>query len=203
MDLEQRHVIRFLHLKGLKLDVIAVKFVDTYGQDAYAKPSIKYSIHQIKLGRIDLTSQHSGGQPMLDDLDAEILSALRTFPFSSVRTIDDSRGMPASIVYSHLVERIGFKNYLLRWVPHMLTMELRQKRVQLSTELLEVLENQQRISFRDIVTGDESWFLQHYDHCQIWCVSADEMPTRVTHTIAAPKSMFTVFLSVRGVVFTN
>jgi hypothetical protein len=126
MDLEQRHVIRFLHLKGLKLDTIAAKLVATYGPEAYAKPSIKHWIHQIKLGRIDLTNQHSAGRSPLDDIDAEILVALRKFPFSSVRTIGDSLGIPASIVYSHLVERIGFKNYILQWVPHMLTVELRE-----------------------------------------------------------------------------
>jgi hypothetical protein len=139
----------------------------------------------------------------LDDIDAEILEALRKFPFSSVRTIGDSLGIPASTVDSHLVERIGFKNYILRWVPHMLTVELREKRVQLSTQLLQLLESQQRIGFRDIVTGDESWILQHYDHRQIWCVSADEVPTKVSSTITAPESMLTVFLSVREVAFTN
>jgi hypothetical protein len=133
MDLEQRHVIWFRHFKGLKLDAIAAELVETYGPEAHAKPSIKYWIHQIKLGRIDLTNQHSGGRPTLDDIDAEILAALRKFPFSSVPTIGDSLGIPASTVYSHLVERIGFKNYILRWVPHMWTGELREKRVQLST----------------------------------------------------------------------
>jgi hypothetical protein len=164
MDLEERHVIKFLHLKGLKLEAIAVELADAYGQDAYTKPSIKYWVHQIKLGRTDLTTQHIGGRPTLDDIDAEILSALRKYPFSSVRTIGDSLGIPASNGYSHVVERSGFKSYLLRWIRHMLTAELRHKRVELSKQLLSVLESQQRVGFRDIVTGDESWFLQHYDH---------------------------------------
>jgi hypothetical protein len=114
MDLEERHVIKFLHLKGLKLEAIAADLADAYGQDAYTKLSIKYWVHQIELGRTDLTTEHIGGRPTLDDIDAEILSALRRFPFSSVRTIGDSLGIPASTVYSHLVERIGFKNYSLR-----------------------------------------------------------------------------------------
>jgi hypothetical protein len=203
MDLEERHVIKFLHLKGLKLEAIAAELADAYGQDAYTKPSIKYWVHQIKLGRTDLTTQHIGERPTLDVIDAEIVSALRKLAFSSTRTISDSLGIPASTVYSHLVERIGFKNYLLRWIPHMLTADVRQKRVELSKQLFPVLESQQRVGFHDIVTSDESWFLQHYDHRQIWCVSADEVPTRVNHTIATPKTMLTVFLSVRGVVFTN
>jgi hypothetical protein len=34
----------------------------------------------------------------------------------------------------------------------------------LSKELLQLLRNEQRVGFRDVVTGDESWFLQHYEY---------------------------------------
>ena len=203
MEFEQRSVIKFLHLKGLKLGDIVLELSSVYGEDAYTRPSIKYWLHQLKLGRTDLATQHVGGRPPLDDTDAEILSVLHTSPFSSVRTIADSMGIPASTVYFHLVEKIGFKNYFLRWVPHMLTEELRQKRVELAQQLLELLERQRRVKFRDIVTGDESWFLQHYDHERIWSVSADEVPTRVRPTISVRKTMLTVFLSVRGAILIN
>jgi hypothetical protein len=53
------------------------------------------------------------------------------------------------------------------------------------------------------MTGDEFWFWQQYDHERIWCVSADEVPTRVTPTIATPKTILTVVLSVRGVILIN
>jgi hypothetical protein len=69
--------------------------------------------------------------------------------------------------------------------------------------LLRVLESQQRVGFRDIVTNDESWFLQHYDHRQIWCIWADDVPTGVTHTIDAQKTMVTVLLSIDGAILIN
>jgi hypothetical protein len=75
-----------------------------------------------------------------------------------VPTIAEYLDIPASTIHSHLVEKIGLKKFLLRWVPHTLTSQLRQKRVELSSQLLQVLESQQRVSFRDIVTGDESCF---------------------------------------------
>jgi hypothetical protein len=68
---------------------------------------------------------------------------------------------------------------------------------------LRLLEGQQRFGFRDIVTGDEFWFLQNYEHRQIWCLPGDEVPKRVSRTIATPKKMLTVFLGVDGVVFTG
>jgi hypothetical protein len=135
-------------------------------------------------------------------MDAEILSFLRKYPFSSVRTIE-SLEIPVSTIHSHLVEKIDINTSLLRWVPHTLTSELPQKRVELSSWLLQVLESHQRVSFRKTVTADESWFLQHYDHRQIWCISADDVPTRVTYTIATPKAILTAFLSIDGTISIN
>jgi hypothetical protein len=95
-----------------------------------------------------------GGRLTIDGTDAEILSVLRRSPFSSVRTIADSLDIPASPVYFHLVEKIGFKSSALRWVPHLLTDELWLKRVELVRESLERLEDQRIVGFSDIVTGD-------------------------------------------------
>jgi hypothetical protein len=98
---------------------------------------------------------------------------------------------------------MGLEHFLRRWVSHRLTNKLRQERVELSSQLFRVPESQQRVGFRDIVTGDESGFLPHYDHRQIWCRSADEVPTRVTHTIAAPETMLTVFFSINSTILIN
>jgi hypothetical protein len=42
MEPGQRHIMKFLHIKSLKLDEIATELFDTYGLDAYAPPSRKF-----------------------------------------------------------------------------------------------------------------------------------------------------------------
>jgi hypothetical protein len=76
-----------LEVKGLKLAEIAPELSNTYGRDAYASPSIKYWLHQIKL----------------NDIDFKIISVLGKFQFSSVRTIVTSLNIPLSTIYTHLV----------------------------------------------------------------------------------------------------
>jgi hypothetical protein len=61
MELEQHHVFKFLHLKGLKLGDIAVELSSLYGQDAYARSRIKHWLHQLRLGRKNLTTQDVSG----------------------------------------------------------------------------------------------------------------------------------------------
>jgi hypothetical protein len=102
-----------------------------------------------------------------------------------------------------LVEKIGLKVYLLGWVSHTLTSELRRKGVEFAGQLLGGPEQQQKVDFLDIVTGDESWFLQPYNHQQIRCLSADEVLTRVARTIAALRTMLTVFGSIQGAYFID
>jgi hypothetical protein len=66
-----------------------------------------------------------------------------------------------------------------------------------------MFEHQQMGGFGDIVTGDESWLLQQYNHHQTWCLSADRVPTRVMRTKAAPKNMLKVFLGIHGAIFID
>jgi hypothetical protein len=82
MHVEQRHIIRFLGIKGLKLAEIAKDLSSAYGPDAYTPTSIKYWLHPTKLRRTDLRAQHAGARPPLDDMNAEIVSLLRKYPFS-------------------------------------------------------------------------------------------------------------------------
>jgi hypothetical protein len=107
MEVEQRCIIKFLHLKGLTLGDVVVELSTLYGENASPWPSIKYWLHQLKLGRTDLKTQHVGGRPYLDEPDAEIPSVLRISPFSSVRTIADSLGIPGSTVFCTSSKRLG------------------------------------------------------------------------------------------------
>jgi hypothetical protein len=44
-----------------------------------------------------------------------------------------------------------------------LTENLRQKRVAICNEILPILKAQDK-NFHDLVTGDESWFMQQYEY---------------------------------------
>jgi hypothetical protein len=71
MQLEQRHIIKLLHLRDLKLQEIATEPSSACGQDAYARQSIKYCLHQITSGELfskrnTLVDDHPSTMPMLN-----------------------------------------------------------------------------------------------------------------------------------------
>jgi hypothetical protein len=53
-------------------------------------------------------------------------------------------------------KKLILKIFLLLWLLHTSVSELQQKPVKLSSQLLRVLQIQQSVCFRDIVTGGES-----------------------------------------------
>jgi hypothetical protein len=81
MELEQGHIMKFLYPKGLKLDDIAPELSNLDGHNACIKLSAKHSLHQLNLGRKDLTTQDVGGTS-LDDTGVDILPVLRRSLFS-------------------------------------------------------------------------------------------------------------------------
>jgi histone-lysine N-methyltransferase SETMAR len=84
-----------------------------------------------------------------------------------------------------------------------LTHELRQKRIEGARTLLNVLEGQQRIGFRDIITGDESWIYLNMTPNSIWIRAKEIPPIRPRTTIASTKAMLTVFWGIRGLRLIN
>jgi hypothetical protein len=60
------------------------------------------------------------------------------------------------LIYLYL--SIGFKSFHLRWVPHLLTEDLRQKQEDNARAMLPLLHVAQRDDWNLLVTDDESWF---------------------------------------------
>jgi hypothetical protein len=71
----------------------------------------------------------------------------------------------------------------LRSGRHRLTTAQKSDRVELSRQLLSMLEIQQVRCWHDIVTLDESWFYLSMDHEMISLQSDEKVPEREGHTI--------------------
>jgi len=61
----------------------------------------------------------------------------------------------------HIIGVLGFRKVCARWVPCMLSDEMKAERVRISRELLECFEKGED-SLKKIITGDETW-VHYYD----------------------------------------
>ena len=85
-----------------------------------------------------------------------------------------------------------------RWIPHILKSSQKKERIKSSSKLFEVLEKSKRNSYRDIITGDQSWFLYKYPPDGAWVLEDDEPPVFDNSRICIQKMMITIIWGVHG-----
>jgi DNA-binding IclR family transcriptional regulator len=73
----------------------------------------------------------------VDNLDADILCVLHHSPFGTVRSIAEEVGVSAATVHERLTESLELQPRFLKWVPRLLTCDLKTKRVELARGSME------------------------------------------------------------------
>jgi hypothetical protein len=127
-----------------------------------------------------------------NSVDAAILKALTDNPFASVPELSRLTYLSRSIVHRRLMESLGFTVRHLHWIHHRLSDDQKTIRVNLSRELLRVLQKQQTRAWHNILTLDESWFYLCTDHERILLTSEQPVPDRERHIMQSPELMLTV-----------
>jgi ABC-type dipeptide/oligopeptide/nickel transport system ATPase subunit len=162
--MDQRTIVADLALKELSARSIHQDLVATLGGGAMAYSTVARYIHDAHCSPSSQTAAPIAVPSSLDDSDEAILSVLDENPFVSVRQLSHLTHIAATTVYRRLTESLGFTARHLRWIPHALSGDQRAQRVELSRELLRILQVHRDRAWHDIVTLDESWFYLSTDH---------------------------------------
>jgi hypothetical protein len=183
-------------MKEMALDAIHDDLVRALGKDTVAYSTVTKYAHSAQFsGRKEATPPEAPdveGSPV----DEAILTTLAEFPFpfSSVRALSRRICLPRSAVHRHWhhAQSLRFTMRHLRWVPHFLTTEQKQIRVQMAIELLQVLSVQSTRQWHDIVTLGESWIYLFSEHDLMETAPGEIVVDRERHTVQSPKFMLTV-----------
>jgi hypothetical protein len=172
-------------MKWIALDAIHDDLVRTLGKEA-----VTYSTVTKYARSAQFSCRKEATPPEAPDLerspvDEAILKALAEFPFSSVRDLSQRICLPRFTVHRHrhLTQSLRFTVRYLRWVPHFLTAEQKQIRVQITIELLQVLSVQSTCQWHDIVTLDESSIYLFSEHDLMWTAPGEIVVDRERHTV--------------------
>jgi hypothetical protein len=155
MEYEQRLIIRFLTNEDVDAHEIHTILNAQFGEQTYGLGGIQFWVREMQSDREDLHDEHRSGRPALDYIDTKIISILEKVPFESARSIAQVQNVDHATVSHRLHEKLGFKSYCLRWVPHLLTSKFGAKRREL-TGLIPYLEAAKKDSWRHLVMGDQS-----------------------------------------------
>jgi hypothetical protein len=146
--MDQKLIVVYLRLKEMALDAIHDDLVRTLGKEAVAYSSVtKYTRSAQFSGRKEATPPEAPDVER-SPVDEAILTAHAEFSFpfsiSCLRELSRRIRLPRSTVHPHrhLRQSLRFTVRHLRWVPHVLTAEQKEIRVQMATELLQVFSVQ-------------------------------------------------------------
>jgi hypothetical protein len=114
--------------------------------------------------------------PSHSDLRASIQSLLQQFPLISCKVLCCKLKIDKATCLRVLHDDLHLEKFNLRYVPHSLEADQKRLMVELSRELLHMLEQNQQYEFEHILTADESCFFLNIfiiragSHIQMKCL---------------------------------
>jgi transposase len=128
MEYEQRVTIKCLVNDGLSTDEIEGKLKTQFAEDVYSLRTTQFWIPEVKRGREDLHNGRRPWQPPAAYLMRRIQEVLDYSPIASARSIAERLQVSHATMLKHLHEDLEFRCFYLRWVPLLLTPELKEQR---------------------------------------------------------------------------
>ena len=166
--LKKRAVIEFLTTEGYSSIEIYSRMKAVYGEMCLDVSTVRRwtrrsreenpsesTVHdQARTGR-PLSASDSKHQSRVDHLISEN-RRVKQIDTSIEKVISQER------VHHIITNLLGYRKVSARWVPRMLTPQMKLQRVQICRELLAKFDEDGEDFLRQIVPGDESW-VHHYD----------------------------------------
>ena len=205
----QKAVIEFLTKECATAKNISDRLKIVYGDNSLSYTSVRRWVAHFKNGNDDICDNPRSGRPpsaATAENKATVDDLIRSDRRVSCRIIAESLGIGHSTVQT-IISELGYSKVCARWVPRQLTVELKLKRLNVCTDLLQRYALEGDAFMNSIVTGDESW-AHHYEpetkrQSMQWHHIGSPSPKKFKLAPSAGKVMITVFWDVHGVLLVE
>lgn len=193
-QMEHVSVIKYLHEKGFSAEKIHLEINPNDDIQGLSLPNIKHVIHDLKLGRTDFLNPKHPGRPRNEEIRKEIEEEIDENPDESARQIARETHHSPSTVTSVLKDDLGYHYSHLQSIPHELTDDLRQKKVKIAQEVLNIFKTAHDSHNSNIISGDESWFFYMHQPRGRWVLNGEKPGQKVKLSRFQKKKMVKIFL---------
>lgn len=194
--------IKRMAKEGRKRLEIERELHEIYGEQAYKRSAIYKYIQETKFGCPE--EEESNNEPNYNEnrIDEQLLISIQKEVekegLYSVRSLAWKVKAPPSVVHRYLRNYLNYIFRPTRYVPHLLDSSQKMERIKKANELFEVLTKSKHNAYRDIITGDQSWFAYNYAPSGGWVQEGEGPPIFVDDQISYEKIMITVIWGVHG-----
>lgn len=156
---EQRTVVRFLWLQGKTGTQIHNELKGVMGDCAMSLRSVYEWVSHFKSGRTNVHDAPRSGRPSLldDELIGRAGEFLRENRSSTLECLAEELEIGEATAHKVIHEHLNMRKLQSQWVPHSLTADQLQKRVELSQLNLQRCQREGDDFLKRIVAGDETW----------------------------------------------
>ena len=208
--LKQRAVIEFLTAEGVVPIDIHRRMKLVYGEACVDVSTVRRwakELAETSPAETDLHDKARCGRPnSASDVQHqervdEMIQANRRI---KVREVSEMLGISVGSAQFVIHDVLGYRKLCARWVPHMLSPELKLNRSRVSEELLARYTDEGEAFIRRIVTGDETW-VHHYDpenksQSKEYRHTGSPGPKKFKVVSSAKKVLMTVFWDCDGLI---
>jgi histone-lysine N-methyltransferase SETMAR len=194
---EQRVMVKYFVLKGYESKLIRKEFVNTFHNNAISLSIVKNWLRRFKCG--DLSCSHEE-QPerRLISLGLALQRFLKKFPFANARVMARNFLVDRATIKRILDQELGLRKFTRRWVPHILSVEQKLRKVMESQSLMTILANLADKNVQGVMSGDELWFSYLIESDAMFISCPAEMIPTVGPSISRRKVVITLFFTANG-----
>jgi histone-lysine N-methyltransferase SETMAR len=153
----------------------------------------------------DLADKPKPGRPITlttPENIAKVKKLVEEDPRITYVQIEETLGLSPPVIHEILTEKLQMSKVSCRWVPHFLTKENKQCRVDFCKKMLLKYDGGLSREVPKILTGDETWVYAYEplrkQQDMHWVAKGDPRPTKIVKQRSTGKVMVAVFFTRRG-----
>ena len=180
--------------RGLSFQESHATLVATFGDIAPSKSSVHSWFKEFQRGRQTLEDESRPGRPpeVVTEKNTQLVKKLIDEKRNStLQELEQASGIPATSVFRILHDQLGARKIASRWIPHLLTPEQKEQRVEWCHFMLEKFDRGRSKCVYDIVTGDETWICCYEPESKrqptVWMFDDEPPPTKVVRSRSTKK----------------
>ena len=196
---ELRAIVKFLYYSGKENTEIKQEIDNVYGAKVISLRTIQRYTKDLRDGTFSISDLPRSGRPRNEAQVKAVKKFVEKYPYTSCRNAATILKINKSTVKSILTKELQLHKVNFKWIPYQLTDEIRQKRVEIATELFNFLTACTGDKLNKVLTQDETWIYFENPRLSMWIDSSSEIPQIPKRTIGAKKVMVSVIWSRTGI----